>query len=351
MAYINSDLISAGKPILPIDRIKLMSPDDWEALIEEWLETKDTYSLKNIERLGGSGDLGVDVIAYISDPKTNPNNYEWDCYQCKRYSDPLSPSSMWVEFGKVIYYSYNNDYTVPNNYYLIGTNGIGTKLKKYLQDSKKLKDELKKQWNSKCENAITDTKSIPLEGKLLEYFEKFNFNIFSKIEPKIIVEEHSKHKNHLIRFGGNLPKREELSIPEIKQDEELRYIQQLLKAYNTEIEDKIETVQDIVTTKYNRHFNDTRKSFYKAEELRVLTRDNLPDEIFDNLKEDVYDGIINTYEDEHDNSFKKVKSVENEASKLVIDSNPLKEVCRPIDKKGLCHHLVNDNKISWVEDE
>ena len=53
----------------------------------------------------------------------------------------------------------------------------------------------------------------------------------------------------------------------------------------------------------------------------------------------------------YDNSFKKVKSVENEAGKLVIDSNPLKEICRPIDKKGLCHHLVNDNKISWVEDE
>lgn len=350
MTYINYDLISNGKPILPIDRIKLMSPDEWESLIEEWLETKNIYSLKNIERLGGSGDLGVDVSAYISDPRINPNNYEWDCYQCKRYSDPLSPSSMWVEFGKVIYYSYNKDYPVPNNYYLVGTNGVGTKLKKYLQDTGKLKEELKKQWDSKCKNKITDTKSIPLEGKLLEYFEQFNFNIFCKIEPKIVVEEHSNHKNHFIRFGGKLPPRKNIEVPDIKDDEHLRYIIQLVKAYDSAHSEVIKGTTEIPKS-YSRHFKDARKGFYKAEELRVLIRDNLPDEIFENLKEDVYDGIINIYENEYDDSFKKVKSVENEASKLVIDSNPLKEICRPIDKKGLCHHLVNDNKISWVDED
>ncbi len=351
MAYINSNSISSGKPILPIDRIKLMSPDEWESLIEEWIETTSKYCLKHIEKLGGSGDMGIDVVAYINDPKINPNDYQWDCYQCKRYAEPLSPSGMWVEFGKIIYFSYKGDYPTPKKYYLIGTNGIGTKLKKYLQDSTKLKKELKEQWDSKCKNEITKTNSIPLEGDLLKYFDNFDFTIFDKIEPKIIVEEHSKHKNHLIRFGGIMPERKILPIPEIKKDEELRYIKQLVKAYNSDSLDNIENVQDIAGTKYDRHFNDTRKSFYKAEELRILTRDNLPNEVFDNLKEDVYDGIINTYDDEHDNAFKKVKSVENEASKIVIDSNPLKKVCRPVDKKGLCHHLVNDEKISWVEED
>jgi hypothetical protein len=31
-------------------------------------------------------------------------------------------------------------------------------------------------------------------------------------------------------------------------------------------------------------------------------------------------------------------------------SNPLRETCQTIDKKGLCHHLVNDEKITWVEE-
>lgn len=349
--YITAQAIANGKPILPIDRIKLMSPDEWEALIEEWLETTRKYDSRQIERLGGSGDMGIDVIAYITNPKDNPDTYEWDCYQCKRYDKPLSPNSMWIEFGKIIYYSFTGEYPVPKSYFLVGTHGIGTSLKKYLNNSKKLQEELKKQWAEKCRHSITNNKSIPLEGKLLEYFDNFDFRIFDKIEPKIIVEEHKKHSNHLLRFGGGLPQRSSLPIPDIVEDKSLKYVNQLLKAYNSDSVELIEEVEHIASTKYIRHFNDSRKSFYKVEELRILTRDNLPEEVFDNFKEDIYNGVINTVEKTFQNGFERVKAVEDKSVEINIESNPLREVCETIDKKGVCHHLVNDEKISWVEDE
>lgn len=347
--YITAQQIAIGKPILPIDRIKLMSPDEWEAIIEEWLETTQKYDSYNIERLGGSGDMGIDVIAYITSPKDDPKNYEWDCYQCKRYDKPLNPSGMWIEFGKIIYYSYISEFPVPKSYYLVGTHGIGTSLKKYLIDSSKLKSELLKQWDSKCKNNISDTTSIPLEGAFLDYFKKFDFKIFNKVEPKIVVEGHKKHQNHLLRFGGGLPSRQNLPIPDIEADKELRYIKQLVKAYDSDSDSQITEVSEI-SKPYERHFTDSRKSFYRAEELRVLTRDNLP-EVFESLKEEIFDGIINTAENKHDNGYIKVKAVEDKSVELKLESNPLREACQTMDKKGICHHLVNDYKISWIEDE
>lgn len=346
--YITAQQIANGKNILPIDRIKLMSPDEWEALIEEWLETTQKYDSSKIERLGGAGDMGIDVIAYITNPKDNPN-YKWDCYQCKRYNKPLNPSSMWIEFGKIIYYSFICKFPAPKSYYLVGTHGIGTSLKKYFIDSNKLKSELLKQWDSKCKNNISNTTSIPLEGAFLDYFEKFDFKIFNKVEPKIVVEGHKKHANHILRFGGGLPSRQNFPIPDIEADKELRYIKQLVKAYDSDSDSEINEVNEI-SKYYERHFTDSRKSFYKAEELRVLTRDNLP-EIFESLKDEIFDGVINTVENKHENGYTKVKTVEDKAVNIKIESNPLREACETIDKKGLCHHLVNDEKISWVEDE
>jgi len=348
--YITAQQVSIGKQIEPIKMIQLMSPNEWEELVEEWVGLK--YDDYKVERLAGAGDMGIDVSAYLTNPKENPTNYKWECYQCKRYAQPLSPSSMWIEFGKVIYYSFIKKYPIPKKYYLVGTNGIGTTLSMYLKNPPKLKNELKIQWDKKCKSEITKSKQIPLKGDLLVFFEKFDFSIFDKISPKIIAKEHEIHRNHLLKFGGSLPSRKIIEeIPLVEEDKHLRYVNQLIKAYDSDSKDLVEKVENIIDSKYERHFNTARKSFYNAEELRSLTRDNLPEKVYQNFKDDIYEGIINTSEDSFENSFKKVKAVENESTKIVLHSNPLKDACRPIDQKGVCHQLVNDAKITWVEDE
>ena len=347
--YITAQQVANGKPIRPIDRIKLMSPNDWEIFIEEWLDTKKEQYL-DTNKLGGAGDMGRDVVAYITNPRDDQDNYQWNCYQCKHYDHSLSPSDIWSEFGKIIYYSYKKEYPIPQKYYFIAPHGIGTKLSNLLKKTNNLKEELKKQWDKNCKKKITDTQEIDLTDELLGYFEKFDFSIFDSISPKNIIEEHKKHPNHLLTFGGGLPARASIEIPEIEQDKNLRYITQLLKAYDSDVDETIKDVEKI-PKKHQRHFSDTRKSFYKAEELRVLTRDNLSLTVFENLKNNIYDGVINTVEDDFTNGYKKAKAVEDKAVAINIESNPLREVCETVDKKGICHHLVNDEKISWIDDE
>jgi len=133
----------------------------------------------------------------------------------------------------------------------------------------------------------------------------------------------------------------------------LRYINQLIKSYNSDATNKIKTVSDIVNSKYERHFKTARKSFRMVEDLRQLSRDNLPEGTYEEFQDDMCEGIINTVESSHKNAFFKVKATEDKSTDIIINSYPSFEgkQCRPIERKGVCHQLVNDKEINWIEDE
>jgi len=346
--YITSERTGSGKPIDPIQRIKLMPPYEWEVLIEEWLDATNKYV--KVEQIGGAGDLGRDVIAYIEEPKDNPD-YKWDCYQCKHYDKPLSPSQIWSEFGKLLYYTFKKEFPIPQKYYFVAPLGIGSKLSSLLDNSKLLKKGLEKNWEKYCQNEITKTEEILLENEFLEYFNKFDFSIFDKTVSKTIIEEHKKHRNHLLTFGGGLPPRIDIPLPSLEEDKNLRYVEQLIKAYNSDTENEINTVEDIEQPKYKSHFQKARKSFYKVEELKVLSRDNLPERVFNDFQEEIDSVISDILYDDFDNGFEKAKAIEKEARGTIIHSNPLKKVCGNLDMIGMCHHFVEESRISWIDDE
>jgi hypothetical protein len=78
-----ADVVASGLPVHPEDRIRLFSPDQWERFVQEWVDSlRDEYDL--VERCGGAGDMGRDVIATVKG-----GNGAWDNYQCKHYQKAL----------------------------------------------------------------------------------------------------------------------------------------------------------------------------------------------------------------------------------------------------------------------
>lgn len=146
--------------------------------------------------------------------------------------------------------------------------------------------------------------------------------------------------------------KKDINIPSIQKEKNLHYINQLIKSYNSDSSDLIEILEDIENSKYDRHLKTARKSFHMAETLRNFSRDNLPEDTYEDFQDDIYEGIINTVEDDYENAFKKVKATENESTRIAIDSYPIKEnKCKTIERKGVCHQLVNDDRISWIDNE
>lgn len=151
--------VHSGVPIPKAMRVRLFSPDEWEEFTEEWASSIESDYTK-VRRFGGAGDLGVDIAGFCSD-----QGYEgvWDNYQCKRYDHPLRPGDIWVEIGKIIYYSYLGEYVPPRRHYFICSQDIGTSLEKLLNKPTELKVKMVENWDKHCLNGITSTVSIATE--------------------------------------------------------------------------------------------------------------------------------------------------------------------------------------------
>ena len=339
--------VYAGRNIPAIQRIKIFSPDEWEEFVEEWLTTKKA-SYKSIERLGGAGDKGRDVVGYKCKPLDN--EYKWDNYQCKHYDHPLMPSDVWSEFGKLFYYTYINDFPIPEKYFFVAPCGIGTSLSSLLNNPLKLRESIIKNWDRYCKCKITKKMEVVLEGEFLDYVDKFDFSIFEKITPLSLIEDHYNTPYHSARFGGGMPERPSVPVPpkEIHKNE-LPYINCLLEAYESDSNKNYATV-DFLSSKYIRHLNRSRESFYSAEQLKMFSRDTLPSGVFEQFKEEIYSGTVDIYEDDHITGFKRVKSVEQESRRLSITSNALTLCSTMNDRSGVCHHLANDGVFNWIEE-
>ncbi|KJY71066.1 hypothetical protein TW78_16240 [Vibrio coralliilyticus] len=329
-----------------------MSAAEWEHFIEEWMTyRKEEYF--DFERLGGAGDQGRDVVGFVNDP-VGKDDYVWDNYQCKHYDEPLAPSKVWLEIGKICYFSFENEYPYPRKYYFIAPKGIGTKLSNLLKKPKDLKAGLYENWDKYCKEDLTKTGDIALNKELKEYIDTLDFSIFDKIATIKLIMEHSKTQFHVTRFGTQLPNRP--NIPDLSPllDEcNSIYVKKLLGAYDSHSNSSITSVEDLDGhPKYVRHLNRAREEFLHAETLRNFSRDNLPSNEFENIQNQIYSGVIDIVDDEHADGFDKVKQVVREAKRLQLSTiNPLSSCLTVNDRGGICHQLADNNEISWCEDD
>lgn len=338
--------VHTGVPIPKVMRVKVLSPDDWEEFVEEWASSLKSEYVK-VRRFGGSGDLGVDIAGLCS---AKGFEGDWDNYQCKRYDHPLRPSDTWVEIGKIIYYSHKGEYVPPRRHYFVCSQDIGTSLEKLLNKPTDLKAKVKENWKKHCQDGISSTTSVLLEGKLEEHFEAFDFSIFSSRSLVELIEGHSKTGFHSVRFGGGLPPRPDPTHPpEEPTDQESRYIRQLLDAYGDNLG---ATISDPTALEphnvLKRDYLRQRERFYSAESLRNFARDTVPEGTFDDLQDEIYHGVIDVCEGCHADGFQRMKATVAQASIVAATSNPLVTAVRAQDRQGICHQLANDDRLTWV---
>lgn len=338
--------VTSGLPMPKPVRVKIFSPDEWEQFVEEYgASLKSDYT--QVRRFAGAGDMGVDIAGFITDQGFVGG---WDNYQCKRYDHPLPPSDVWVELGKIIFYSFNGQYTAPQKHYFCASQDIGTTLQRLLADPAKLKQKCREEWADKCASHITDTQTVALEGDLLTYFDAFDFSIFSSKSALELIEGHSKTQFHAVRFGGGLPPRPaHLPPPDEPQKHESRYIRQLLDAYGEHANVEYADLPALVANAaMHGNFLRQRERFYHAEALRNFARDTVPEGTFANLQEEIYQAVVDVCDTDHANGFNRMTAVVTQAASVSSTSNPLSPTTNVQDRQGICHQLANDDRLQWI---
>ncbi len=346
LTAVSADVVAGGPPIAPIERIKIFSPTQWEYFVLEWADSLRTeYS--NVERCGGAGDMGRDIVATCADA-----NDGWDNYQCKHYRNPLTPSDVWIELGKLVHYTHLGEYTYPRKYHFVAPQGAGTKLSNLFKRPQDLKARLIGAWDDKCRTNITSTTRVELDATLLAYLEVLDFGIFDAVPPLRIIEEHAKTRYHVYRFGGGLPERPPTPVPPPDPaPKEANYVRALLDAYGDHLKRDVATIDDLsVKPDLVGHFDDSRIEFYSAESLRAFSRDTLPrgDE-FHSLQDEVHSGIKDEIRGDHPDGYRRVVEVVSTARSLQLSAHALHTRVSVRDRGGICHQLANDKKVRWVK--
>ena len=345
--------VIAGIPIPPVRLLQVMSPEDWEGFIEEWLTFhKGQGAYQSIRRSSGPGDRGLDVIAFTArEGFVKP----WDSFQCKRYDHPLTPNDVYGEVGKIIYHSFmrtppfNQACRVPRCHVFVSPCGVGIKVGRWLKDPQSFKKDVRANWLSHCVPRIGKDIQAPLQGDLLAYFDAFDFSIFEERTAVELIDEHAQTAFYSARFGGGLPPRAEAGAPPSEPAEtESIYLQKLLDAYGDHLGMSLTSGEGLVPhPQLEQHYNRQRVLFYSAESLRNFARDRTPPRTFDLLQDDVFNGVIDICEADHTDALERLRKTISTAGQLNVSGNALNSVTRITDKQGICHQLANDDRLTW----
>ena len=342
----NSDILF-GSPIPAIDRLKVVSEEQFEDIIREWIAGYCAKKYTKVWRAGGAKDKGRDVVAIVD------ASGAWDNFQSKHYDHPLMPSDIWIELGKLCYYTFVQAYSLPRKYYFVAPQGVGPSLGDQFLKPSELKTNLLSEWDKSCKAGITKKSEIPLSDELKAHINSIDFSLFTFLDPQELIEQHKQTPYYAARFGGGLNRRSKPVIQAIASTEmSLMYVEQLFEAYSDHLNTKVQTVVELNTNQelFN-HFNRQRECFYWAEALNQFSRDSLPfgNTCFEDLKEEIFHGVVDTSTGFHQSGYENVKSTTAVAAKLSIQSNALISVANTQDKIGICHHLANESKLKWVK--
>jgi hypothetical protein len=343
----NRDLL-LGPPISAEDRLKLYDAAEYESFITEWVAEALANKYAVVRRHSGPGDKGRDIMGFVDlDTQTSI----WDNYQCKHYNHRLTPDDVWLELGRLCYYTFSGDYATPRHYYFVAPQGVGTKLFDLLNNPVALRDGLVNKWSSKCERKISTSRRTPLESKLLDYLHRFDFSIFRELSPKTVLDQHQKTRYYAARFGGGLQRArpDPSPVPANVDVSETRYVSQLLAAYSDHLSGLISHPRDLSGhPRLERHLARQREAFYRAAALRQFERDTLPDDShFAGLKNQIYHGVRDVCDDDHETGFIRAKATVQAARTLPCESYVLSSVLESDDKAGICHHLANEDLLTW----
>lgn len=333
-----------GSPVPPAQRIYFYSPEEWELFILEW-----AFSLhpkyEQVKRIGGSGDQGIDIAAFASE-----RHFEgpWDLFQAKHYAHALTPAVAHAEIFKMLSHVVQGDYVLPRRYFFVAPRGSSATLNRLLSHATEMKE--------KFLVAVADGSTLArdVDPAMLDSVRalaaNLDFSMFVSTQLIELLDDHSKTQYHAFRFGTALPARGPIAPPPSEiAAHEARYVEQLLDVYSeTNGTNRLSTADVETKPEHSTHFHRQRRAFYSAEALRIYARDSVPEGTFSSLVDHVFEGVIEVAESPHESGRSRLTAVLTQSVNLQLDGHRLVTMTGPEDRRGICHHLANEDRLKWV---
>lgn len=174
----------------------------------------------------------------------------------------------------------------------------------------------------------------------------------------VSIEINNEIKTFDSMISSSIKKPVPITPPKQIEPEELRYVEELYRVYSEKTGEKCDCEEDLNKHKdLKKNFNYQRKNYYSAETIRRELRDTMifnEEDNFDILKDEIFDGIIDVRDEEYDLAYERLKAVMAHVTKVQTSKHTNEKLLGwvgPAEKKGVCHMLVNDNRIKWMNEE
>lgn len=332
-------------------RLAQFSAEEFERFTLEWATdylAKQRHVFE-IQSRGGAGDKGRDVIVWLDSTEKTPRR--WHLYQCKHYDAKLGLPKAGIEIAKVLYYTHIGDYTTPERYFFVTHKGLTSPFQDLLDNPKTLKAEIISTWNNYADS-ITSKQTIKLSDELRQHIDNFDFSIFRAKQPHDLLAEHAQTKFHLTVFGAPLVNRPPPpSPPSTVAANEARYIEQLYQVIGADLGIDVSNAVDFKHSSYHaKIFERSRLTFYSAEGLKELARDQMADQqFFDSLLNEFCDGLVYVYTEPKGTPLERLKRTVQAAQSMQLGAHPLEPHVNGKDREGMCHQMANEDRLNWCK--
>jgi hypothetical protein len=330
-------MINYDRLILALDDTQL------ELFVRDWVNVKSSTYV-SVARFSGSGDLGRDVVGFLS---TKKHEGPWHNYQCKQYAKRLPTETAIHEIGKILYYAFMGEFVIPEKYFFVAPRGVNRNLEKLIFNPATFKKAVIEKWDEYCANTIVEGTNIPLSPDLKKVVEDYDFANIQRLSIDDILND-SAIKPVLFKWFGTDPgPAPRGKAPVDIDDSELPYIGQLLEAYGQRESCTFRTHHELQQhPSCETHLRMQRERFYDADAFKRFYRDNTDPKVISEFETDIHHGIVDTYNLQHNDALQKVDAVMIQAANLQA-AGPLAQHARVPVKQGICHHFANEEILKW----
>ena len=329
----------------PKQIVPFYDPDEFEEFVKEWVPALERKYLL-VERHGGSGDHGIDVAGYLSPQRLEG---EWHNYQCKRYSSALTWSTAAQEMRKMFIAAAAGHFTIPIRYVFVAPR-IARSLPRQLAKPTDSRDKFLQELATTKDKIVADL-TDEQRDVIKDLAARTDFSIFECILNEML-ELHSTTPHWASRFPYAPLDRgpQELVPPQKHGETETRYVQQLVDVYQERYPDAIGNLDEVSgVPEADAHLKRQREAFYAAEALRVFACDSTMPIYFERLMQDVYDIVIEVAEQNYPDGWERHGAVTVAAGSVQLTPTILTPFIQPKARKGVCHHLANENRLTWCK--
>ncbi|MGQ7848793.1 ABC-three component system protein [Granulosicoccus sp. 3-233] len=328
-----------------------LNDDELEELIKKWIARLINIQAEYVgfDRPTASADQGRDSVGFLTEHRYDG---AWDNYQCKHLKKPLSLSAFHVELGKMFYYAQRGDFVLPRRYVFVAPNSAVRDVLKLIDRPSKIGPALLAKWDAYCTTGITKS-GAPLTPEIRIAIEDYTFDKVMLWKSTDIVEQEQMRGLMVEALGldpGPAPVLRDIDIPAVPGAEEAGYLGQLLRVYGNHrgrpFADHDEIMADDA---YAPRITRARRQFLDRKAFRRHFRDNLDNNLIDQVDLDVLDSVQDRYDGyEGKSPYERLLGVIEHAAMVEV-SGPLGKHRRvtPRVKQGACHNHASEGSLQW----